>query len=339
VTRRVTAKGIEPLRARCYVHDEVGAPLAHRDTHWLDGVVDEGPWVHYLAGAAEMPAALFRSSGAVLANVSTTVWGEATFDGTVSSPLRYLGQYFDEETGLVYNRFRYYDPAIGQFISADPSGLRGGHGAFEYARSRPFRFVDPLGLQPVTTTVTSSDGTITGTGHSAQHPDHSSPQGIHPIVHQSLADQGPVYQYHPQQGTGSVAQNWPAGRPPSSCGEPHAMSNYIRAWEQQHNGGQPLDPNNPRDREKIQQCLGSVGSIGSQHDDGVARSPCPNCSQLFANLQARWGAPATSAIQPGFTNSLGTGPVVNNHPPRRDFDVRDHPNPTQQWLGGTPQYL
>ena len=35
-------------------------------------------------------------------------------------PIRFQGQYIDEETGLHYNRFRYYDPDMGMFISRDP---------------------------------------------------------------------------------------------------------------------------------------------------------------------------------------------------------------------------
>ncbi|EOC0108847.1 RHS repeat-associated core domain-containing protein [Cronobacter dublinensis] len=44
----------------------------------------------------------------------------------VYQPLRYQGQYFDAETGLHYNRFRYYDPDAGCFISRDPIGLASG---------------------------------------------------------------------------------------------------------------------------------------------------------------------------------------------------------------------
>ena len=40
-------------------------------------------------------------------------------------PFRQLGQYEDEETGLYYNRFRYYDPNAGSYISQDPIGLAG----------------------------------------------------------------------------------------------------------------------------------------------------------------------------------------------------------------------
>ncbi|WP_338849538.1 RHS repeat-associated core domain-containing protein [Massilia sp. W12] len=68
------------------------------------------------------------------------VWGEAEMlqTGTgsawqyseplpqVEQPFRFQGQQYDAETGLHYNRFRYYDPAIGRFISQDPIGLLGG---------------------------------------------------------------------------------------------------------------------------------------------------------------------------------------------------------------------
>jgi RHS repeat-associated protein len=41
-------------------------------------------------------------------------------------PFRYPGQYADDETGLHYNWFRYYDPQAGTYISQDPTGLAGG---------------------------------------------------------------------------------------------------------------------------------------------------------------------------------------------------------------------
>ncbi len=43
-----------------------------------------------------------------------------------SQPLRYAGQYADEETGLHYNLFRYYDPVVGRFTTQDPIGLAEG---------------------------------------------------------------------------------------------------------------------------------------------------------------------------------------------------------------------
>jgi RHS repeat-associated protein len=60
-------------------------------------------------------------------------------------PLRFQGQYFDSETGLHYNRFRYYDPDQGRFCSRDPIGLLGGSNAFQYAPNAQ-GWIDSLGL-------------------------------------------------------------------------------------------------------------------------------------------------------------------------------------------------
>lgn len=60
-------------------------------------------------------------------------------------PLRFQGQYFDVETGLHYNRFRYYDPDVGRFVSQDPIGLAGGENLYQYAPN-PTGWIDPLGL-------------------------------------------------------------------------------------------------------------------------------------------------------------------------------------------------
>ncbi|RMT71980.1 Rhs protein [Pseudomonas savastanoi pv. nerii] len=62
----------------------------------------------------------------------------------VEQNLRFQGQYFDVETGLHYNTFRYYDPEIGRFITQDPIGLSGGDNLYLYAPN-PYGWVDPLG--------------------------------------------------------------------------------------------------------------------------------------------------------------------------------------------------
>jgi RHS repeat-associated protein len=60
-------------------------------------------------------------------------------------PFRWPGQYEDEETGLYYNRFRYYDPESGEYVSQDPIGLRGGMAFCAYVRD-PLKLIDPFGL-------------------------------------------------------------------------------------------------------------------------------------------------------------------------------------------------
>ena len=60
--------------------------------------------------------------------------------------IRLPGQHHDRETGLYYNRYRYYDPGIGSYINQDPIGLAGGANSFGYANSSPLHWTDPLGL-------------------------------------------------------------------------------------------------------------------------------------------------------------------------------------------------
>ncbi|WP_269474382.1 RHS repeat-associated core domain-containing protein [Providencia stuartii] len=59
--------------------------------------------------------------------------------------MRFQGQYFDKETGLHYNTFRYYAPDLGRFTQQDPIGLAGGLNLYQYAPN-PLTWVDPWGL-------------------------------------------------------------------------------------------------------------------------------------------------------------------------------------------------
>ncbi|PSW70860.1 RHS repeat protein [Photobacterium kishitanii] len=63
----------------------------------------------------------------------------------IVSPLRFQGQYYDNETGLHYNRHRYYSPKTGRFTTIDPIGLAGGLNNYQYVPN-PLNWVDPLGL-------------------------------------------------------------------------------------------------------------------------------------------------------------------------------------------------
>jgi RHS repeat-associated protein len=72
-------------------------------------------------------------------------WKEKPDPAEAANALRFQGQYHDEETGLHYNRHRYYDPQTGRFISKDPIGLAGGINVYQYAPN-PVQWIDPLGL-------------------------------------------------------------------------------------------------------------------------------------------------------------------------------------------------
>jgi RHS repeat-associated protein len=78
-------------------------------------------------------------------------FGQLTAEtGTLRNPYTYTGRERDQESGLSYYRARYYDPAVGRFLSEDP--IRGFLSVpktlnlYPYVYNNPLRFVDPYGL-------------------------------------------------------------------------------------------------------------------------------------------------------------------------------------------------
>ncbi|MEU2787600.1 RHS repeat-associated core domain-containing protein [Streptomyces sp. NPDC007100] len=100
------------------------------------------------------PAELVSSDGRIVWADHTGLWGHHLPGATGRRricPLGRPGQYHDDESGLEYNCFRYYDPSTGRYISSDPLGLDGGPNPHSYVPN-PLFWIDPLGLakrQPV----------------------------------------------------------------------------------------------------------------------------------------------------------------------------------------------
>ena len=84
-------------------------------------------------------------------------------DGTLQMPLRFPGHYHDPETGLHYNRFRYFSPELGRYLQADPAGLEGGINLYAYP-------VNPLIGADI-------DGFGPGSNHATGSKAKKSPQG------------------------------------------------------------------------------------------------------------------------------------------------------------------
>ncbi len=94
------------------------------------------------------PVAMYDAQGERVWAAELTGYGEireADVGARGDCPFRYPGQYEDAETGLYYNRFRYYDPEAGAYVSQDPIGLAGGAALYRYVGD-PTGWVDPFGL-------------------------------------------------------------------------------------------------------------------------------------------------------------------------------------------------
>ncbi|WP_234385237.1 RHS repeat-associated core domain-containing protein [Paracidovorax avenae] len=111
---------------------------------------------HFLCDHLGTPIALVDANGpqAGLVTWAATyhAWGavrEEYDPHGVGQPIRFQGQQLDAETGLHYNRHRYYDPLLGQYITQDPIGLAGGINKHQYAENNSLNFIDPRGLNTI----------------------------------------------------------------------------------------------------------------------------------------------------------------------------------------------
>ena len=109
---------------------------------------------HYVCDHLGTPQLLMNQGQDVVWEAKAKAWGEtrvmsrSATDEQVINNHRFQGQYYDAETSLHYNTFRYYDPELGRFISQDPIGLMGGINLYQYAPN-PVEWVDPLGWKGV----------------------------------------------------------------------------------------------------------------------------------------------------------------------------------------------
>lgn len=139
-------------------HPDTGEPLAQHSrttgTAQADILGDNAPQsvidtefhaiVTDLSGA---PTELIDPrTGTVAGWSSNTLWGRTQWHGHAATDLRFAGQLFDAETGLHYNRYRYYNPVTATYTAPDPLGLEPNPASATAYVHNPHTWVDPLGL-------------------------------------------------------------------------------------------------------------------------------------------------------------------------------------------------
>ncbi len=97
----------------------------------------------------DTPQKMTDSTGAVVWSAEYKPFGEVTIDpsSTITNNIRSRGEYYDAETGLLYNYFRDRNPVDGHYLEADPIGILGGtNHLYATLGNNPINFIDPLGL-------------------------------------------------------------------------------------------------------------------------------------------------------------------------------------------------
>ncbi|EDT2961692.1 RHS repeat protein [Salmonella enterica subsp. enterica] len=103
-----------------------------------------------------LPLALISPEGATEWSAEYDEWGNLLNEDNphnLQQVIRLPGQQYDDESGLYYNRHRYYDPLQGRYITQDPIGLAGGWNFYQYPLN-PITGIDPLGLDVIENMIT-----------------------------------------------------------------------------------------------------------------------------------------------------------------------------------------
>ncbi|WP_295924798.1 RHS repeat-associated core domain-containing protein [uncultured Xanthomonas sp.] len=101
---------------------------------------------YFLSDALGSTRALTNASGSLIQRYDYTPYGQTSqASAGTTNPYQYTGRELDK-SGLLYYRARYYNPAIGRFISEDSYGFGGGDANFyAYALGNPISVNDPTG--------------------------------------------------------------------------------------------------------------------------------------------------------------------------------------------------
>ncbi|MBQ7857502.1 MAG: RHS repeat-associated core domain-containing protein [Oscillospiraceae bacterium] len=169
VKHSFTLDGAKILRDTWTETDENGNALEKNLTFLYDnedtvcGFQHNAIMYYYLKNLQGDVIAIVNESGTTVARYTYDAWGACTvsYDATATAtgetepiniatvnPFRYRSYYFDTETGLYYLQSRYYDPALGRFISADvmlDTATVIGFNLFAYCGNNPIMHVDPMG--------------------------------------------------------------------------------------------------------------------------------------------------------------------------------------------------
>ena len=146
---RLAAEIHDGGRCRIYIYPDAAAlvPFMFVDYDSVDADPKKGRAGYIFCNQLGAPVEVQDETGATIWSATVEPYGYAAVaeGGSIEMNLRWPGHYFDAETGLHYNRHRYYDPRLGCYLQSDPIGLGGGFNVYAYTRD-PLSRVDVNGL-------------------------------------------------------------------------------------------------------------------------------------------------------------------------------------------------
>lgn len=255
IERRASDEGDPVVVERSYVYDEEDqSPLVQRTD-----VAEGGSLQFILADLTSAPRALVGPDGALRRRIERDAWGRLLRPGEAEGGdvprLGFEGQYYDAETGLWANRFRYYDAEIGRYISPDPLGVREELNAYRYAVNAPTYAVDPDGLMPFAI-IRDKHGQMVTTGGSA-----GAGGGVQERDARDISEHA---------------------RP--SCAETTALHNLV--------GHLPRDQRRAEIQRLFNEegytieCWdGNAGDYEHENSNSKPMNPCPTCKKMFQDLE------------------------------------------------------
>ena len=169
----VTRRGGNP-EVKSFVYEDEGEtlPLAQRS--------ERDAWEYVVGDINGVADEIIDGRGKLLSRARRDLYGRTQWTGPrpeSGSIFGFPGQIGDDETGLHYNRYRYFDPETGRYLTPDPIGLCGGNDFYEYGPN-PVGWMDPMGWEThsVGYTLSNPPGTPVSTG--SQSSGYSTPGAI-----------------------------------------------------------------------------------------------------------------------------------------------------------------
>lgn len=151
-TDRLIAERDDTGRTRVYVYADPFAmvPLLFVEYATPDADPADGKRYYIFADQIGTPTRVEDDRGEVVWSARIDPYGQADVapGSTIDFSFRFPGHWYDAETGLHYNRFRYYDPVLGRYLQSDPIGLAGGLNLYGYCGGNPLTRVDVRGTCP-----------------------------------------------------------------------------------------------------------------------------------------------------------------------------------------------